>query len=149
LAQNKRWTAFLHFDVRPQKDARGPFHLQLPLTNAKSTVSDRHADHRRWLVVAASLDAFGVARFVDEKTTVNRIDRYNEVRNVQAAREFAAPVNKAITGGHASIAAINSFSMDDAPPTSWQYSSNIRGCTGHNEKAALKAAFLVTNLGSN
>jgi hypothetical protein len=55
----------LHFNVWPQKYARGPFHLPLALPDAKSPVSNRHANNRSLLVVAAALDAFWVPRFVD------------------------------------------------------------------------------------
>ena len=55
----------LHFNVWPQKYARGPFHLRFALSDAKSSVSNRYANNRSLLVVTATLDAFGVARFVD------------------------------------------------------------------------------------
>jgi hypothetical protein len=87
----------LHFNIWPQENAHGPFHLRLALPDAESAVSDRHANYRSRPIIAASLDAFRVPRFVDEKPTVKWIDRNNEVRNVQPAGEFAAPINKAIT----------------------------------------------------
>jgi hypothetical protein len=48
-----------------------PLHLRLALPNAKSSLPDRHADHRGWFVVAAMLDAFRIINVASNN--INRI----------------------------------------------------------------------------
>ena len=75
-----------------------PLHLRLALPNAKSSLPDGHADHRRWFVVAAMLDALRVAKLIDVKPSIERLNRDDEIQELQPARKLTAPINQTITG---------------------------------------------------
>jgi hypothetical protein len=77
-------TFSFHFDIGSKKGAHTPFHLGLALPDAKSAGTDWHTQDGGRFIAAALLEAVGIAKLIDIKPGIERLDGNDEVHVLKA-----------------------------------------------------------------
>lgn len=72
--------------------------MRLALPHAIPSINDRDANNGSPFIAATMLCAFRVARLIDVKASIKRLDGDNNVHELQAVRDLAAQVDQTIAG---------------------------------------------------